>query len=57
MKKLLSIFLSLILCISAIGVTSFAAENKEITSIELQTAKYYSAVKTDTEIENAAFLL
>lgn len=57
MKKLSSIFLALILCISAIGVTAFAAENKEITSIELQTAKYYSAVKTDTEIENAAFFV
>lgn len=57
MKKLLSIFLSLILCISAIGVAAFAAENKEITSIELQTAKYYSAVKTDDEIENAAFFV
>ena len=57
MKKILSIFLALILCISAIGVTAFAAENKEITSIELQTAKYYSAVKVDTEIENAAFFV
>lgn len=57
MKRLISVSLTLILCISAIGVTAFAAENKEITSIELQTAKYYSAVKTDTEIENAAFFV
>lgn len=57
MKRLISISLTLILCISAIGVTAFAAENKESTSIELQTAKYYSAVKTDTEIENAAFFV
>ena len=57
MKRLISIFLTLILCISAIGITAFAAESKEITSIELQIAKYYSAVKTDAEIENAAFFV
>ena len=57
MKKIISFFLALILCFSAIGVTAFAAESKEITSIELQTAKYYSAVKADTEIENAAFFV
>ena len=57
MKRLISIFLTLILCISAIGITAFAAESKEITSIELQIAKYDSAVKTDAEIENAAFFV
>ena len=57
MKKAFILFLATVLCISAICITAFAAESKEITSIELQTAKYYSAVKADTEIENAVFFV
>lgn len=59
MKKSISLILSFVLLFSAFAIVASAeeVENKEITSIELQTAKYYSAVKTDTEIENAAFFV
>ncbi len=58
-KKLITFILTIALCFSAFVITTLAkdVENKEIASIELQTAKYYSAVKTDTEIENAAFFV
>ena len=35
MKRIISVFIALILCISAIGITAFGAENKEMTSILL----------------------
>jgi hypothetical protein len=59
MKKLISFILIFAICFSTPAVIASAEEvvNKEITSIELQTAKYYSAVKTDAEIENATFFV
>lgn len=59
MKKLISLALTLIMCLSVFSVAVSAAEEttREIASIELHTVKYYAAVKTAEEIADAAFFV
>lgn len=56
MKKLISLTLALVMCLSVFSVAAFAAEEntRNIASIELHTVKYYEAVHNEAEIASAA---
>ncbi len=56
MKKLISLTLALIMCLSVFSLAAFAAEEntRNIASIELHTVKYYEAVHNEAEIASAA---
>lgn len=56
MKKLISLTLALIMCLSVFSVAAFATEEntRNIASIELHTVKYYEAVHNEAEIASAA---
>lgn len=56
MKKLISLTLALIMCLSVFSVAAFATEEntRNIASIELHTVKYYEAVYNEAEIASAA---
>lgn len=56
MKKLISLTLALIMCLSVFSVAAFATEanTRNIASIELHTVKYYEAVHKESEIASAA---
>lgn len=52
MKKLISLTLALIICLTSFSVLAFAADT-EVTGVVLNEAKYYEAVKTADEIKDA----
>lgn len=52
MKKLISLTLALILCLTSFSVLAFATD-AEVTGVVLHEAKYYEAVKTADEIKDA----
>lgn len=56
MKKLISLTLALIMCLSVFSVAAFATEvnTRNIASVELHTVKYYEAVHKESEIASAA---
>ena len=56
MKKLISLTLALIMCLSVFSVAAFATEEntRNIASIELHKVKYYEAVYNEAEIASAA---
>lgn len=56
MKKLISLTLALIMCLSVFSVAAFATEEntRNIASVELHVVQYYEAVKTESEISSAA---
>ncbi len=56
MKKLISLTLALIMCLSVFSVAAFATEEntRNIASIELHKVKYYEAVYNEAEISSAA---
>lgn len=57
MKKILSLILALVMCLSTFPIVSSANEETErtVTSVELHNVRYYAAVKNEEKIPDAVF--
>lgn len=56
MKKLLSLFLAILMCLPILSTAVFAedASARKIATVELHTVKYYEAVRKESDISSAA---